>query len=212
MINELKWDSLSYQFDGRQPIEFPNGSIRRGEITAVIGQSGSGKSTWIQLLSGILPIQSGNVFYDQTGILGCSERKRDKLRAKNLGLIFQKNHFLDDLNVLDNLLLPAFALRMKPDLMFIETLADSLNVSHLLHSKPKECSVGELQRLSIVRTLSTRPSFILSDEPTSALDDTNTAEILKIFDQISKTHHVGILIVTHDHRVKSHVQQLIQFG
>lgn len=163
----------------------------------------------MQLLSGILAIQEGDIHYGSTSLLNTSETQRDKLRSQNIGLVFQKNHFLDDLSIADNLTLPSYALRQKPDVKFITHHAKELSVSHLLQSKPSECSVGELQRLSILRTLSTKPSFILADEPTSALDDVNTAAILNIFESIAKEHNIGILIVTHDQRVKDRVSNTI---
>ncbi|TNE30621.1 MAG: ATP-binding cassette domain-containing protein [Bacteroidetes bacterium] len=212
MIDQLSWNSLSYTYDGRTTLSFPDGVVHRGEMIAVIGNSGSGKSTWMQLLSGILAIQEGNILYGTTSLLRKSETQRDKLRSQHVGLIFQKNHFLNDLSVQDNLMLPSYAVRQKPDVSFITEHAEKLSVSHLLQSKPSECSVGELQRLSILRTLSTKPSFILADEPTSALDDVNASAILDIFETISKEQNIGILIVTHDQRVKSRVSNTIQIG
>ncbi|NVK27721.1 MAG: ATP-binding cassette domain-containing protein [Flavobacteriia bacterium] len=212
MIDKLEWNSLSYTYNQSDTISFPDGRINRGEVLAAIGPSGSGKSTWLQLLSGILAIQNGNVLYGETSLKDTSERRRDKLRAENVGLVFQNNHFLNDLSVADNLSLPAFAQKAPLDKSHVSDLASRLKVTNLLNKKPKECSVGELQRLSIVRTLSTKPSFILADEPTSALDDVNTASILSIFDELVTTLNIGVLIVTHDNRVKSHFSNTINFG
>lgn len=212
MIDKLEWNSLSYSYNQTNTISFPDGRINRGEVLAAIGPSGSGKSTWLQLLSGILAIQKGDVHYGETSLSGTSERRRDKLRAQNVGLVFQNNHFLNELSVSDNLSLPAFAQKHQLDSNHIAELANRLHVNHLLNRKPKECSVGELQRLSIVRTLSTRPSFLLADEPTSALDDVNTESILSIFDELVADLNIGVLIVTHDNRVKSHFSNTINFG
>lgn len=202
---------MSYSYDDKNVISFPDGTIKQGEILAAIGPSGSGKSTWLQLLSGILALQNGKIQVGEHSLEGLSERKRDKIRAEKIGLIFQNNHFLKDLSVADNLALPAFAQKAKLPVDRILSLAEKMNVDHLLNKKPSECSVGELQRLSILRTASTLPHFILADEPTSALDDVNTEAILNIFKMLSEEHSIGILIVTHDNRLKSKLNS-INFG
>lgn len=212
MIDTLSWESLRYSYDDKSAISFPNGTVKRGEILAAIGPSGSGKSTWLQLLSGILKIQQGDVFYGSQKLSGTSERERDRLRSEHVGLVFQNNHFVKDLSVGDNLMLPSYAKSSKPELSFISDLAERLQVAHRIDAMPRECSVGELQRLSIIRTLSTKPSFILADEPTSALDDVNTSEILDTFEMLASEFGVGILVVTHDNRVKQRFANSISFG
>lgn len=211
MIELLSWNNLSYSFDKTITLSFPDGSIHRGESLAIIGSSGSGKSTWLQLLSGILPLQSGEVHFDSHPLHNTSRRERDQLRSKYLGIVFQKNHFLENLTIQDNLSLPSYAQKSAFDTALVNDLCEKLKVFHLLDKKPRDCSVGELQRLSIIRTMSTRPSFILADEPTSALDDKNAEAILEVFETIQKSMNVGIIIVTHDQRVKSRVSNVISF-
>lgn len=179
---------------------------------AVIGQSGSGKSTWLQLLSGILAVQEGDILYGNVSLKDTSERQRDRLRSQHVGLIFQNNHFLKDLNISQNLTLPAYAQGAALDRQRILHLAEQLNVDQLFNRMPSQCSVGELQRLSILRTASTLPSFILADEPTSALDDRNATEILNIFSLLSREYGIGIMVVTHDQRVKSSISNSLNFG
>lgn len=212
MIDTLSWNSLSYSYNKTNVLSFPDGSVKRGEGVSVIGSSGVGKSTWFQLLSGILAIQEGDVKYNDISLKNMSERQRDRMRSEHLGIVFQNNHFLKDLSVANNLTLPAFAQKSKLNVDLIEDYSAKLNVHHLLNKKPKECSVGELQRLSIVRTLSTSPSFILADEPTSALDDENTHSILDIFSMVMEELQVGVVLVTHDQRVKSHFNNSITFS
>lgn len=178
---------------------------------AAVGPSGSGKSTWLHLLSGILKVQNGVILYGDIEISQLSETKRDLLRSENLGLIFQNNHFIKDLSVSDNLALPAYALKRPLDKELILDFSKKLSVDHLLGKRPSECSVGELQRLSILRTISVKPSFILADEPTSALDNKNAAAILDIFDLIAQELNTGILVVTHDERVKERLSNSIRF-
>lgn len=212
MIDLLSWKNLSYSFDKTNVLSFPDGSLKRGESIAVIGSSGAGKSTWLQLLSGILPIQKGEVLFDSQDLSKANRKKRDQLRSEHLGIVFQKNHFLENLSISDNLSLPSYAQKKAIDADLIRELCEKLEVTHLLNKKPKECSVGELQRLSIIRTMSTRPSFILADEPTSALDDRNAEAILSIFETIQDSLNVGIIIVTHDQRVKNKVSNVISLN
>ncbi len=211
-MNTLSWKSLSHSYQKTQEISFPDGSLNRGESLAVIGSSGTGKSTWMQLLCGIIPVQSGSVHYDDHNLADCSSKLRDKLRAENLGVVFQKNHFLENLSIQDNLSLPAYAQRKSCDDEFITVLCKDLNVDHLLKRKPRDCSVGELQRLSIVRAMTTHPAFIIADEPTSALDDVNAKAILDIFEHLRSAQNVGIIVVTHDQRVKAQFTNTLSFS
>lgn len=212
MIASLSWNSLSHSYNQSNTSRFPDGEINRGEIVAAIGPSGSGKSTWLQLLSGILKVQNGIVRYGDFEIGGLSEAKRDELRAQNIGLIFQNNHFVEDLSIADNLALPAYALKQSLNSSLIIEYAAKLEVGNLLNKKPRQCSVGELQRLSIIRAISVNPSFILADEPTSALDARNAYRIMDIFEMVSKDLNTGILIVTHDERVTQKFNNVLTFG
>lgn len=211
MIDILSWSDLTYSYDETNQLSFPDGQVKKGELVAVIGSSGSGKSTWIQLLSGILPLQNGHVRIHQDDLRGAGRKKRDAIRARHLGIVFQKNHFLEYLTIADNLSLPSFAGQVHYDQDFVSSLCEKLGVDHLLNKRPKECSIGELQRLSIIRTVSTRPSFILADEPTSALDDKNAKTIMDVFKELRDALNMGVIIVTHDQRVKNEVENVISF-
>lgn len=199
----LKWNSISYRYDDESPISFPDGQMQSGELVGLHGPSGSGKTTFIELLSGVLPLQSGTV-ETQSGVVDLrTERARDVWRSSELGLIPQESHFIEDLTVRQNLSLPFWASRQSIDFDWMESWANVLGVEHLFEKQPRSCSSGERQRLSILRAIALKPSFVLADEPTSALDDYHAQQTVRLFEMLAKELSIGILVITHDHRILS---------
>jgi putative ABC transport system ATP-binding protein len=200
--------SYSYQ-SSSDVLTFPDINCKSGEHWLLLGQSGSGKTTLLHLLGGLLRPKNGSIQIGDTEIQQLASAKLDQFRGKNIGIIFQKPHFVGALTVEQNLQIAQYLANEPQDKSRIQSLLDSLNLGHKLKSKTSELSEGEKQRGSIARALSNKPEVILADEPTSALDDDNCTEVLKLLETQAKEQNAILLIVTHDTRLKDHFENQI---
>lgn len=205
----LQTIDLQYAYTGGQILRFPNIQLRKGEHWLLLGPSGSGKTTCLHLLGGLLSPQSGSVRIGDTPLEILSSRALDQFRGTNIGIIFQKAHFISALTVQENLLLAQQLAGKQPDKARISDLLDRLGLGHKLKAKPAALSAGEQQRVAIARALINRPMLILADEPTSALDDGNAQEVANLLEEQAAEVQATLLIVTHDNRLKNRFPQQI---
>ena len=175
----------------------------------ILGQSGVGKSTLLHLLGGLMPPTGGSINIAETNISGLSGRRMDSFRGNNIGIIFQQNHFIAALSVIDNLLL-AQSLSGKPkNKKRCQDLLDRLNIGNKSSQYTNSLSQGERQRVAIARSMINNPKLILADEPTSALDDDNCQEVLNMLREQAADEGAALIIVTHDGRLKDNVSNQI---
>lgn len=200
--------TYSYQ-SSKEKLTFPDINCKNGEHWLLLGQSGSGKTTLLHLLGGLLRPKEGTIQIGDTEIQDMASARLDQFRGKNIGIIFQKPHFVGALTVEQNLQIAQYLANEPQDKNRIQSLLDSLNLGHKLKSKTSELSEGEKQRVSIARALINKPEVILADEPTSALDDDNCTEVLKLLEKQAKEQKATLLIVTHDTRLKKHFDNQI---
>lgn len=200
---------LSYQYDKDNAFRFPDISCGSGEKLLILGRSGIGKSTLLNLLGGLMPAQSGGITIDGTEISGLGSAGLDKFRGKNIGIIFQKSHFIESISVLENLLLTQKLAKAKVSASDCRELLRELNIEDKADSKIKNLSEGEKQRVSIARAIVNQPKLILADEPTSALDDDNCQKVIDLLDRQAKKIGAALLIVTHDNRLKDIIDNKI---
>jgi len=139
--------------------------------------------------------------------LGAS--KLDRFRGQNIGIIFQKNHFIESLNVIENLMLSQKLAGVTIDKNFCLKTLQALNIDHKAKSKIRNLSEGEKQRVNIARAVVHKPKLVLADEPTSALDDENCAKVVDLLRNQAQEIGAALLIVTHDTRLKSIVEKQI---
>ena len=181
--------------------------VEKGETVFVYGPSGSGKSTLLNLLAGILLPQQGNISLDNVIVNRLSHRKRDAFRARHIGMVFQRFNLIPYLTVADNIKLAShFSLR---DKQYLQQRRDGLlNALHLdpeiLMRPASQLSVGQQQRVAIVRALINEPELLIVDEPTSALDsDARDSFVDLLLDQI-KAAQATLLFVSHDRSLARH--------
>lgn len=205
----LKTQDIQFSYSGGKPLKFPNIQCQKGEQWLLLGQSGSGKTTLLHLLGGMLTPQSGDIFVGDTSISQLKASDLDRFRGQNIGIIFQTAHFINALTIEENLVLAQELAGNKADKKLIVQYLNQLNLGHKLKSKPSELSVGEQQRVAIVRALINKPSIILADEPTSALDDKNTQEVIQLLENQAAEAGATLLIVTHDTRLKDYFKNQI---
>lgn len=205
----LQAENIQFAYDQHTKLHFPDIQCNKGEQWLLLGQSGSGKTTLLHLLGGLLKSQQGHITIADTDIASLSTSQLDHFRGKNIGIIFQKSHFVRALTVEENLILAQDLAGVKIDKNRVKELLERLNIGHKLHAKTDALSIGEQQRVAIARALVNRPQVILADEPTSALDDINCEEVIQLLESQAKEEAVTLLIVTHDGRLKDNFDHQI---
>ena len=203
----IETKSLEFSYDNSFVFKFPNIKLKSNENLLVLGNSGIGKSTLLHNLAGILRPKSGSIKIFDQDISKLSELELDKFRGQNIGIIFQRSHFVNSLTVGENLELAQFLGRNKKG--NIQETLDSLKILDKVNKKPKELSQGERQRASIALAIINSPKLILADEPTSSLDDTNCSNVIKILKEQALKYQAQLIVITHDSRLKKHFKKSI---
>ena len=203
----IETKSLEFSYDNSFVFKFPDIKLKSNENLLVLGNSGIGKSTLLHILAGILRPKSGSIKIFDQDISKLSELELDKFRGQNIGIIFQRSHFVNSLTVGENLELAQFLGRNKKG--NIQETLDSLKILDKVNKKPKELSQGERQRASIALAIINSPKLILADEPTSSLDDTNCSNVIKILKEQALKYQAQLIVITHDSRLKKHFKKSI---
>ena len=172
--------------------------LPEGAITEIIGRSGSGKTTFANMLSGLLAPTEGAVYIDGIDLFTLDDEKRSEFRNKHIGIVPQGQTGLQSLTVLENILAPV---RMYGDAKDKEEIArkllEEMELSELLNVYSNELSGGELRRMSIARALVNSPEILIADEPTGDLDDDTTKLVLKLLRKLAD-EGMSVLMVTHE--------------
>lgn len=205
----LKTESIIFSYDGLFKFNFPDIQLTKGHSLLVLGDSGVGKTTFIQILAGLLKPTSGQIQLGSTDYNKLSSKEMDQFRGKNIGMIFQKPHFVRNLNILENLLLSLYLSENKQDEKRVFHLLEEIGLGDKLESMPDELSQGEQQRASIALSIIKKPDLILADEPTSSLDDANCEKIITLLKQQADKMKSKLIIITHDNRIKSQFNKSI---
>jgi len=193
--------------DQRFTVDLKTLRLGRGELVAVTGRSGSGKSTVLELL-GLLSAPHPNARFIWRGNgdsidIGRLWRRRAhgalaQIRGTSMGFVLQTHGLLPFLTIAGNIALIRRSLGLPPRDPHLDAMIDRLEIGSKLHKKPQELSVGEQQRASIVRALAHRPALVLADEPTSALDPGLGDRVMELFLEQARTHGIAVLIATHE--------------
>lgn len=178
-------------------------NIKSGEKVALIGPSGYGKTTLLNLLSGILEPIKGTIHLNGTELTKLADSQRRNFRITNIGFVFQNFELIEYLNVLDNILL---SYRINPSLSMnrevidrAETISEQLGLADKLKRNVGKLSQGEMQRVAICRAILNNPKIILADEPTGNLDPRNKEKIIEILFDYSSRENATLITVTHDY-------------
>jgi ABC-type lipoprotein export system ATPase subunit len=193
-----------------------NLSVPEGEFAAIVGASGSGKSTLLHILGALDTPDRGNVKFNGQDLGYTSEGDLNLFRNKMVGFVFQFYHLLDELNVLENVLLPAMASKgavgwiiSRKDLKKrAGLLLNQFGLGERINHKPYQLSGGERQRVAIARALMNEPEMLLADEPTGNLDSATGNGILDVLERLNKQGQT-IVMVTHDEKIAGRAQRII---
>jgi len=177
--------------------------IDKGDYVSIIGHSGSGKSTMLNIIGCLDRPTSGDVYVNGFHTNNASEKELVEMRKRSIGFVFQQFFLFPTLTVLENVELPALFADKKDVTEQAKELLDTVGLSKRLHHLPSQLSGGEMQRVAIARSLINNPPIILADEPTGSLDSANAAKIMGLFDVLHK-RGITIIVVTHNMEMATH--------
>jgi len=183
-----------------------------GEQVALRGESGSGKTTFLHLIAGILRPNSGEIVIDGIEMTALDESRRDALRAEKIGYIFQNFNLLQGHTVLENVLLGMSFAPGGADGGRARALLERVGLGNRLRHFPRELSTGQQQRVAVARAIANRPKLVLADEPTGNLDNRNTAAALDLIKETCAECGAALLLVSHDDATLARFERVREFG
>jgi putative ABC transport system ATP-binding protein len=205
----LQIRGLGYSYADRPVLAGFSLDQHAGEHRVLLGPSGSGKTTLIHLVAGLLTPQRGTIQIDGESIGDLPAARRDDLRRRKIGVVFQTLRLVAAIDVTANLLLAQRLAGQRPDRDEVQALLAELGLTHRANARPRELSQGEAQRAAIARALIARPKLLIADEPTSALDDGNAERVARLLIDTANTHGSTLLVATHDARIKAFIPDAV---
>lgn len=189
-------------------------SIYQGQLTLLVGPSGSGKTTLLSIISTILTPDSGELYLLDHEIHNMSEAEKADFRRDKLGIVFQSLFLIPTLTVMENVTLPLLVggVSNQAAAEKAHVLLKQLHIDHRCHVSPSILSKGQQQRVAIARAMVNDSKLIVCDEPTSALDQTAGFEVMELLQDLALNHNKAILVVTHDHRIFSYAERIIEIN
>ena len=199
----IKTQNVTFSYSATQKFHFPDIDCANGQTLLITGNSGTGKTTLLHLLGGLLQPESGEILINNQNIQALTTSKQDAFRGQSVGMILQKSFFIEALSVLDNVVLASWIAKKSKAKEKALNILDNLGLKDHVHKLPSQLSIGQQQRVNIARALINNPSVILADEPTSSLDDENALIVARLLSDLAKEYQSSLIIVTHDQRLKS---------
>lgn len=180
-------------------------SVEKGEIIAIVGASGAGKSTFLHIIGTLDRPDSGSLFINNIDVTTLSEKKMSAFRNQYIGFVFQFHHLLPEFTALENVCIPAYirGLSAKEAELKGMELLDRLGIADRASHKPSELSGGEQQRVSVARALVNNPAILLADEPSGNLDSENANSLHQLFFNLRDSLNQTFIIVTHNEQLAS---------
>jgi len=200
---------VEFNYDNQIFFKFQDIDLKSNENLLIIGNSGVGKTTLMHLLAGLLKSNSGSIKLFDQELSQLSSHQLDRFRKKNIGIVFQRPHFVNSLTVKENLQLAQY-IANKKDNNRIDSILKNLNIFDKSNKKTNQLSQGEKQRASIALAILNSPKLILADEPTSSLDDANCSKVIELLKKQATDFGAQLIVITHDSRVKKHFKNSIE--
>ncbi len=173
-------------------------SLEQGEIVTIVGESGTGKSTLLHIASGLLSPDEGEIYWDGERIDHLSSPQKDKKRRGFMGFIFQMPMLMEELNVMENILISTMIAQKNISRTKITSLLNMVGLKGKEKQNPSTLSVGEAQRVAVLRAIAFEPKVVLADEPTASLDPENTLRMAGLIKELNEKMGTAFLIVTHN--------------
>ena len=196
---------------GQRVVDVLAFALKAGAQLALRGESGTGKTTFLNLIAGILAADSGSIQLDGHDVTKLGEAGRDRLRAATIGYIFQTFNLLQGHNVLENVEF-GMAFGRGVDRGHAESLLQRVGLGDKLGHFPRQLSTGQQQRVAVARALANDPKLVLADEPTGNLDRRNARDALELIREVCRESGAALLLVSHDERVLAQFEQMQDFA
>jgi putative ABC transport system ATP-binding protein len=199
--------------DGRsqQILDIPSFVLAERQQMALAGTSGCGKTTFLNIIAGILRGDAGRVVFDGQDLSKLGEGERDALRAREIGYVFQTFNLLEGYTALENVLL-GMLFGPGPDRGHAQELLDRLGLGDKQKHRPSQLSVGQQQRVALARALANRPRLVLADEPTGNLDPVHAREALAMIRELCEEQGAALLLVSHDPMILGSFDGVLEFA
>ncbi len=210
-ITALQKSFRSPEGERKTIVDVPAFTLAAGQQLALRGESGSGKTTFLHLIAGILAADSGSIHIDGRDMAALGESGRDRLRAESIGYIFQTFNLLQGYSVLENVML-GMAFGAGSDQTRAAAMLDRVGLSHRLKHYPRQLSTGQQQRVAVARALANHPKLVLADEPTGNLDHKNARESLALIRETCRENGAALLLVSHDPGVLASFEAVQDFS
>jgi len=193
-------------------IDVESFDLADGEQVALVGGSGTGKTTLLHLIAGILTPDSGRIVISGVDVAQLAEAQRDVFRGHSIGYVFQTHHLLGGFTALENVLLGMSFTGRPHDPKWARHLLEEVGLSDRLNYKPEKLSVGQQQRVAVARALANRPKLVLADEPTGALDPRNAQSVLELIRKLCSEVGAGLLLVSHDPAITRQLSRAVSLS
>jgi len=193
-------------------IDVESFDLADGEQVALVGGSGTGKTTLLHLIAGILTPDSGRIVISGVDVAQLAEAQRDVFRGHSIGYVFQTHHLLGGFTALENVLLGMSFTGRPHDPKWARHLLEEVGLSDRLNYKPEKLSVGQQQRVAVARALANRPKLVLADEPTGALDPRNAQSVLELIRKLCSEVGASLLLVSHDPAISSRLSRAVSLA
>ena len=185
-------------------------SIEQGSFTAITGPSGWGKSTLLNMLSGLDRPTKGDIWFQEGKLSGYNDNQLSVLRRRRFGFVFQNYNLVKELTGWENVLLPVMLDGRKPDEAYLNRMVEALGIGNRMDHLPGAMSGGQQQRVSIARALANKPAILFADEPTGNLDGKSGREVLSLLRSLSRELGITLILVTHDLNVAEQAERVLQ--
>lgn len=183
-------------------------TIEKGELVVILGPSGAGKTTCLNILGGMDTATSGSITIDNNDITNYNEKELINYRRNDIGFVFQFYNLIQNLSAIENVEL---AVQLCPDHLDPNDIMDRVGLADRKNNFPSQLSGGEQQRVAIARALAKNPRMLLCDEPTGALDYTTGKQILKLLESTAREHKMTVVIITHNSAIAQMADKIIKF-
>ncbi|MAS52304.1 MAG: lipoprotein-releasing system ATP-binding protein LolD [Flavobacteriales bacterium] len=210
----IKAVNIKKSFGENHILNGVNLEIKKGELVAIIGASGAGKTSLLQILGTLDKPNDGEIYINDKAIHSMKDKEISKFRNSDIGFVFQFHHLLPEFTALENVLMPGLILGGKTSEVKAKAvdLLKKLKVDHRAEHKPSEMSGGEQQRVAVARALINAPSVILADEPSGNLDSNNASDLHDLFVDLKKEFNQTFVIVTHNRELANLADRVIEIA
>jgi putative ABC transport system ATP-binding protein len=210
-VNQLKKSFSSPEGENINVVDVDNFALTSSEFCGMRGESGSGKTTFLHLLAGILSPDDGLIELEGQNTVQMNSSEKDSLRAGTIGYVFQSFNLLQGFSCLENLKL-AMSFAGRSDHQYAIDLLDRVGLSKRLHYYPHQLSIGQQQRVALARALVNQPKLVLADEPTGNLDPLNACKAIELLHELCQEANSALLVVSHDDAIIQSFERQVDWG